>query len=140
RGNPKNLGDAVPRRFLEVFGGTGTPPPPGSGRLELARQLLDPARAPIVPRVLVNRLWKHHFGEGIVRSPDDFGVLGQAPTHPELLDYFATEFVKNGWSIKKMHRRMLLSSTYQMDSHAPVKDADPDNKFHYKMPVRRLEA
>jgi hypothetical protein len=143
RGNHKNVGEVVPRRFLETFGGTAMGPRDhGSGRLELARDLVNPARTPIVPRVLVNRLWKHHFGEGIVRSPDDFGVLGQAPTHPELLDYLATEFVKNGWSIKKMHRVMLLSGAYRMDSRAAAAsdEADPDNKLLHKMPVRRLEA
>jgi hypothetical protein len=143
RGNHKNLGEEVPRRFLEVFGGTsGTPPEKSSGRLDLARQLLGPARTSIVPRVIVNRLWQHHFGEGIVRSPDDLGVLGQAPTHPELLDYLAAELVKNDWSIKKMHRLMLLSSAYQMASRAPesADEADPDNKLLHKMPVRRLEA
>ena len=143
RGNHKNLGEVVSRRFLEVFGGADKAPPRnGSGRLDLAHQVLDPARTPIVPRVFVNRLWKHHFGEGIVRSPDDFGVLGQAPTHPELLEFLAVEFVKNGWSIKKMHRLMLLSSAYQMDSRASesADEADPDNKLLHKMPVRRLEA
>jgi hypothetical protein len=143
RGNHKNLGEVVPRRFLEVFGGTATTPAAqGSGRLELARQLLDPAQTPIVPRVLVNRLWKHHFGEGIVRSPDDLGVLGQAPTHPELLDFLALELVNNGWSIKKMHRLMLLSSAYQMANRASAAadETDPDNRLLHKMPVRRLEA
>ncbi len=143
RGNPKNLGEEVPRRSLEVFGGTlKTPPAHGSGRLELAESLLNPALTPIVPRVLVNRLWKHHFGEGLARSPDDFGVLGQAPTHPELLDTLAVEFVKSGWSIKKMHRHLLLSSAYQMASRASASadEADPDNKLLHKMPVRRLEA
>ena len=143
RGNHKNLGEEVPRRFLEVFGGTsGAPSEKTSGRLDLTRQLLDPARTPIVPRVIVNRLWQHHFGAGIVRSPDDLGVLGQAPTHPELLDYLAAELIKNDWSIKKMHRLMLLSSAYQMASRAPesADEADPDNKLLHKMPVRRLEA
>lgn len=143
RGNHKKPGETVPRRFLEVFGGAEKPPPAqGSGRLELAKTMTDPTRTPLLPRVLVNRLWKHHFGEGIVRSPDDFGVLGQAPTHPELLDLLAGEFVKNGWSIKKMHRLMLLSNAYQMASASEPKadEADPDNKLLHKMPVRRLEA
>jgi len=136
RGNHKILGEEVPHRFLEVFGGSY------GGRRELAKQLLDPARTPIVPRVFVNRLWKHHFTQGIVRTPDDFGVLGQAPTHPELLDFLATEFVKNGWSVKKMHRMMLLSNAYQMDSKpsGPASEIDPDNKLLQHMPVRRLEA
>ncbi len=143
RGNSKKLGDVVPRRFLEVFGGGDVAPPAhGSGRMQLADQMLDPAKTPIVPRVLVNRVWKHHFGEGLVRSPDDFGLLGQAPTHPELLDYLATEFVTNGWSLKKLHKLMILSSTYQMGSRGKTgaDEADPDNKLLHKMPVRRLEA
>jgi hypothetical protein len=91
---------------------------------------------------MVNRLWKHHFGEGIVRTPDDFGVLGQAPTHPELLDWLAAQFIKDGWSLKKMHRLMVLSSTYQMASRADADSdkRDPDNKLLHKMPLRRLDA
>ncbi len=158
RGNSKNLGEVVPRRFLEVFGGCEkAAPAQGSGRLELANQMVDPARTPILPRVLVNRVWQHHFGEGIVRSPDDFGVLGQAPTHPELLDYLAAEFVKEGWSLKKLHKMIVLSATYQQDSKLPRSalstairggdsramdptSLDPDNKLLYKFPIRRLEA
>ncbi|MCI0685158.1 MAG: PSD1 and planctomycete cytochrome C domain-containing protein [Gemmataceae bacterium] len=155
RGNPKKLGAVVPRRFLEVFGGVTPPPGNGSGRLELAEHMLDPGKTPILPRVLVNRVWKHHFGEGIVRSPDDFGVLGQAPTHPELLDYLALEFVRNGWSLKKLHKLMVLSATYQQASSPKASNAslggrpsrranpdtvDPDNKLLQRMPVRRLEA
>jgi hypothetical protein len=143
RGSSSKLGPIVPRHFLEVFGGDLVPAPKaGSGRLELARQLTDPARTPLVPRVMVNRLWKHHFVEGIVRTPDDFGVLGQPPTHPELLDFLASEFVKEGWSLKKMHRLMVLSSAYRMSSHGDARadEADPDNKLVHRMPMRRLEA
>jgi hypothetical protein len=143
RGNSNKLGAIVPRRFLEVFHGDRIAPPRrGSGRLELARQLTDPGETPILPRVLVNRLWKHHFVEGIVRSPDDFGVQGQPPTHPELLDFLATEFVRHGWSLRQIHRLMVLSSTYRMASRADAAadEADPDNKLLHKMPIRRLEA
>jgi hypothetical protein len=143
RGSHKKLGPEVPRGFLEVFGGTQeSPPQNGSGRLELAKRMTDPFKTPILPRVFVNRLWQHHFGEGIVRSVDDFGVLGQPPTHPELLDYLAVQLVKNGWSMKEMHRMMLVSSTYQMSSRgdAKVDERDPENKLLHKMPVRRLEA
>lgn len=143
RGNHKKLGELVPRRFLEVLGGAEqTPPQKGSGRLELARQMVDPKRTPLLPLVIVNRLWKHHFGEGIVRSPDDFGVLGQAPTHPELLDFLASEFLKGCWSIKKMHRMIVLSSAYQMASRADPRsdEVDPDNKLLHRTHVRRLEA
>jgi hypothetical protein len=139
RGNPKSLGSEVPRRFLEAIVGDKAP---ATGRLELARRLVDPAN-PLVARVMVNRLWQHHFGEGLVRSVDNFGVLGERPTHPELLDWLATEFVRQGWSIKKMHRLMLLSHTYQMASRsddAKAAERDPQNKLLHRMPIRRLEA
>jgi hypothetical protein len=143
RGNHKTLGVEAPRRFLEAFGKPAFTSA-GSGRLELARQLTDPAN-PLVARVLVNRLWKHHFGEGIVRSPDDFGLQGQPPTHPELLDWLASEFVKT-WSIKRMHRMMVLSTAYRQSSRAAAEHeaiaatADPQNKLLHRQNVRRLEA
>ncbi len=142
RGSHKTLGEEVPRRFLEVLGGTRhAPPEQGSGRLELARQMVS-ADNPLLPRVMVNRLWHHHFGAGIVRSPDDFGVMGQPPTHPELLDFLAAEFQREGWSLKQMHRLMVLSSTYRMSSRLqPEADSvDPQNKLCHRMTVRRLEA
>jgi hypothetical protein len=142
RGSHKNLGDEVPRRFLEVLAGPDQPAPVrGSGRLELAQRMVA-SSDPVLPRLLVNRLWLHHFGEGIVRSPDDFGLQGQPPTHPELLDYLASEFIQRGWSIKQMHRLMALSSTYRMASRGDPKadEADPQNKLLHRMPVRRLEA
>src|SRR5262249_9408413 len=142
RGNHRNLGEEAPRRLLEAIAGKEQPAPArGSGRLELARRLVA-ADNPLLPRVLVNRLWKHHFGEGIVRSVDDFGVQGQLPTHLELLDWLAAEFVRQGWSLKKMHRMMLLSSTYRMASRgeARAEEADPENRLLHRMPVRRLEA
>jgi hypothetical protein len=143
RGSHKNLGDEVPRRFLEVFDSASTPARGARepARLHLARQLVDPSN-PLLTRVLVNRLWKHHFGEGLVRTPDDFGRLGQLPTHPELLDWLATRFVADGWSLKKMHRLLVLSSAYRMASRADAEadKSDPENKLLHKMPVRRLEA
>ena len=116
RGNHKTPGVEAPRAFLEAF---GKPPfaGTGSGRLELAKAVTDPAN-PLVARVIVNRLWKHHFGEGIVRSPDDFGKQGQPPTHPELLDWLATELVKQKWSLSAMHRLMLISAAYRQSSRA----------------------
>ena len=144
RGNHKTPGVEAPRAFLEVFGKpvfSG----PGSGRLELAKAITDPAN-PLVARVMVNRLWKHHFGEGIVRSPDDFGYQGQRPTHPELLDWLASEFVQRGWSIKHMHRLMVLSAAYRQASRATPEHtakavtADPQNKLLHRQNVRRLEA
>src|SRR5205807_2177185 len=140
RGSHKLLGERVPRRLLEALDGQAAKTN-GSGRLELAQRIVDPAN-PLPARVLVNRLWQHHFGEGLVRSVDNFGVLGETPTHPELLDYLATEFVRQSWSIKKMHRLLLLSRTYQMASRADARseEADPQNKLLHRMPIRRLEA
>jgi cytochrome c553 len=142
RGSHKNLGPEAPRQLLEAIGGPNQPAPAqGSGRLDLARRMISEGN-PLLPRVMANRLWQHHFGEGIVASPDNFGVLGEAPTHPELLDFLATEFVRQGWSLKKMHRLMVLSSTYQQASRSDAKAdlADPQNKLLHRMPVRRLEA
>lgn len=148
RGNHKTLGEMMPRRFLEVIAGDHQPRPVnGSGRLELAQRMLDSAY-PLLARVMVNRIWQHLFGEGIVRSTDNFGNLGEPPTHRELLDYLATEFIRQGWSIKKMHRLILLSSTYQMAStHSLTQSStengegvDPENKLLHRMAIRRLEA
>jgi hypothetical protein len=143
RGNHHNLGQLAPRRFLEVLGGSSSPSSSsGSGRDELARRMVDPASNPLVPRVVVNRLWKHHFGEGIVRSTDDFGAMGQRPSHPDLLDWLAGELVARGWSLKAMHRLMVTSSTYRMASR-PLEAAervDPINSLLHRMNVRRLEA
>ncbi len=142
RGSFKQLGDVAPRSFLEVFGGGAEyGKDGGSGRMELADRLIAPSNT-LIARVMVNRIWQHHFGEGIVRSPDDFGIMGQPPSHPELLDWLAAEFKKQGWSIKKMHRLMLLSNTYKMSSRTNEKAdlADPTNRLLNHFPVRRLEA
>ena len=141
RGNHKTLGDVVPRRMPEVLQANQEPITQGSGRLELARRMTDPSN-PLLVRVLVNRVWQHHFGEGIVRSPDDFGFMGQDPSHPELLDFLASQFINDGWSIKRLHRRLLLSSTYRMSSHssAEIESLDPQNRLWHRMPVQRLEA
>lgn len=142
RGNHKNLGDEAPRQFLTVIAGEDQEPfSNGSGRLELAEWVARPEN-PLTARVMVNRVWKHHFGQGIVRSVDNFGKTGDRPTHPELLDYLAAEFVASGWSIKHLHRSMVLSSTYRMSSRASAsaEASDPDNKLLSHMPVRRLEA
>jgi len=143
RGNHKNLGEVVPRRFLQALSGPDSSAHEGgSGRDDLARRMVDPVANPLVPRVLVNRLWKHHFGEGIVKSADDFGAMGQAPSHPELLDWLAGELVAGGWSIKAIHRLMVTSSTYRMASR-PVDAAlrvDPSNRLLHRMNIRRLEA
>ena len=109
-----------------------------SGRLELATWLTDP-KHPLTARVFVNRVWQHHFGEGIVRSPDNFGRLGERPTHPELLDWLAAEFVANGWSVKQLHRRILMTDSYRQAGGAPPAQ-DPDNSLLSVYPRRRLEA
>lgn len=151
RGNSTKPGSLVPRRFLQVFQEeTQLTPAEGSGRLELARQITDPDN-PLTARVLVNRLWLHHFGRGLVPTPDDFGKMGTPPSHPELLDWLAAEFVESGWSIKHIHRLMVLSNTYRMTSrlepHSQLATSDldpeavdPNNLLLHRMPVRRLEA
>ena len=107
RGNHQTLGDEVPRGLLRTIANETAPRPVnGSGRLELAEWIASPSN-PLTARVMVNRIWKHHFGRGIVRSPDNFGAMGEAPTHPELLDYLAARFVESGWSIKEMHLSLI---------------------------------
>jgi len=142
RGNPGRPGEAVPRRFIEVLSG-GKPEPfqNGSGRLDLARAIASKDN-PLTARVIVNRVWTYHFGGlGLVRTPGDFGVKGEAPTHPELLDYLATRFMEEGWSLKKLHRTILLSSTYQQTSNArpDAAQADPENRLVHRMNRRRLD-
>ena len=142
RGEPGNQGDEAPRGFLQLFGGQKLPPDvKSSGRLELAQWITDP-RNPLTARVMVNRIWQHHFGKGIVATPSDFGKQGKAPTHPELLDYLALRFVENGWSIKSMHKLMMLSRTYQLASEDITENlsVDPENTLVWKHSRRRLDA
>ncbi len=142
RGNTKTPGETVPRRFLEAIAGADQPPiQTGSGRLELARRMTDP-RHPLLARVFVNRVWQHLFTRGIVASADNFGVLGEMPTHPELLDYLASDFVQSGWSIKQLIRKLVLTRTYQMSSRpsAQALQVDPRNLLWQHMPLKRLEA
>ncbi len=142
RGDHKNLGPEVPRRFLQILAGRDQPPIlEGSGRLQLADRLVD-LRNPLTARVMVNRIWKHHFGEGLVRSVDNFGETGDRPSHPELLDYLAHRFMREGWSVKAIQRLILLSSTYRMSCRpeAPALRLDPDNRLLHHVSVRRLEA
>ncbi len=116
RGEPSQLGDEVPRGFIKVLGNDTLPQnTAGSGRVELAKWLTRPDN-PLTARVMVNRIWQYHFGQGLVKTPNDFGVRGLPPTHAELLDYLALEFMRNGWSIKSMHRLIMLSSTYQQSA------------------------
>ncbi|HVU88737.1 MAG TPA: PSD1 and planctomycete cytochrome C domain-containing protein [Pirellulales bacterium] len=142
RGNHKTLGERVPRRSLQILGGGEHPAAAdSSGRLELARSLVDGSNS-LVPRVIVNRVWQRHFGRGLVPTPDDFGVMGQTPSHPELLDWLAAEFMRQGWSLKALDRMLVLSSAYRMSGQtAPAaRAADPENRLWHHMPRRRLEA
>ncbi|MBM3735364.1 MAG: DUF1553 domain-containing protein [Acidobacteria bacterium] len=141
RGSHKNLGEPVARGFLAVIAGEQQTPVRGIGRLELAERIASPSN-PLTARVMVNRIWKHHFGHGIVRSADNFGRMGERPSHPELLDYLARAFVESGWSIKEMHRMIVLSSAYRMSGRVAPEAAklDPRNDLLHHMPVRRLEA
>lgn len=126
RGNPHNLGERVPRRFLEALVGEKKLDGPGSGRLELARLVTDPAINPLIGRVIVNRVWHHLFGKGIVPSVDNFGVLGERPINPELLDWLADDFVRNGWSIKRLIRVLVLSRYYQSDDRDQAQRLDAE--------------
>jgi hypothetical protein len=142
RGSYSQLGPSVPRHFPRVLGGDKQPPiTAGSGRLELARWI-GSADNPLTARVMVNRIWQQHFGEGIVRTPSNFGRRGAAPTHPELLDWLARQFIASGWSVKAMHRLIMLSAAYQQSSK-PSREllrADPDNLLFGRMNRQRLEA
>jgi hypothetical protein len=142
RGQAQVRGDQVPRHTLSIFSKNGKPEPfkQGSGRLELARSLASPENA-LTSRVAVNRIWMHHFGEGIVPTPDYFGTQAEAPSHPELLDYLAGYFVENGWSIKKLHRLIMLSSTYQQSTqtNAEYEKIDPRNRLLWRANLRRLD-
>jgi hypothetical protein len=132
--------------FLSILNPAATPilPPPqvnSTGRrAALARLLTDPEN-PLVARVMVNRVWQHHFGKGIAATSSDFGFKGEKPTHPELIDWLATEFVKNGWSLKKLHKVIMLSASYQQSSQfrADAAQADPENKLLWRYPRQRLE-
>ncbi|HWC00969.1 MAG TPA: PSD1 and planctomycete cytochrome C domain-containing protein, partial [Bryobacteraceae bacterium] len=141
RGNPNNPGVETPPHFLSCLAG---PEPAvfrkGSGRLELAQAVASPAN-PLTARVMVNRVWMHHFGVGLVRTPSDFGVRGDAPTHPELLDYLAVRFMQSGWSIKSLHRLILLSATYRQSSqdNPESRQIDPENQLLWRMNRQRLD-
>jgi len=140
RGDHKNPGEVIPRRFLEAIDATPYQTPL-SGRLQLAEDVLH-EKNPLTRRVVVNRVWHHLFSQGLVRTPDNFGKMGELPTHPELLDWLALRFSEQGWSFKTLIRELLLSHTWQLDS-TPSPEAlaaDPDNRWLSHAPVRRLEA
>lgn len=142
RGSHENLGAEVPRGALSCLRNPMPTITSGSGRRELAEWLAHPEN-PLTARVMVNRLWRQHFGQGLVRSLDNFGRMGEAPVHQELLDTLATDFLANGWSLKQLHREMVLSATYRMGAHPQPERAqmvDPRNELWWQLPPRRLEA
>ncbi|HVK11716.1 MAG TPA: PSD1 and planctomycete cytochrome C domain-containing protein [Gemmataceae bacterium] len=138
RGNPAAPGAEVPRQFLGLLAGPDRKPfATGSGRLELARAIADP-KNPLTARVMVNRVWMHHFGAGLVRTPSDFGTRAEPPSHPELLDYLAAKFVAGGWSLKTLHREIMQSAAYQQTSSVAPHPKDPENRWLSRMNARRL--
>jgi hypothetical protein len=142
RGNAAQPGERLPRRFLRILSGEQQQPfAHGSGRLDLAHAITDPAN-PLTSRVIVNRVWMHHFGEPLVATPSDFGLRTPPPTHPELLDYLAWSFVhEHGWSLKKLHRAIVLSNTYQQASQdrPECRKIDPENRLLWRAHRRRLD-
>ncbi len=147
RGNPATKGERVPRQFLKVLSGeTRHPFANGSGRLEMAKAIVDPAN-PLTARVWVNRVWQHHFGVGLVRTPSDFGLRSTQPSHPELLDHLTSQFISSGWSTKSLHRAIMLSATYRQNSDAPAtvservlaQERDPENRLLWRSNRRRLQ-
>jgi hypothetical protein len=146
RGDPLNQGADVPRRFLSLLAGENCEPfGRGSGRLELAEAVIDPNN-PLTARVIVNRVWGYHFGRGLVSTPSDFGIRASPPSHPELLDWLAWQFISQEWSLKQLHRWIVLSSTYRQSCFGPVDlekrafaaQTDPDNRLLWRMNARRL--
>jgi hypothetical protein len=141
RGLANNKGEVVPRRFLEYLSpGGATPFKLGSGRYELAMHIANKDN-PLTARVAVNRMWMHHFGEGFVPTPDDLGNMAEKPVHPELLDYLASYFTENGWSMKKLHRLICNSRVYMASSHTrkEYEDIDPRNRLFWRANVRKLD-
>ena len=142
RGSYTKLGAVVPRRLPKFLAGPDQQPiTQGSGRRELAAWIASPGN-PLTARVIVNRVWHWHFGDGLVRTPSNFGLLSEPPSHPELLDWLASRFIEDGWSLKKLHRRIMLSATYRQSSRASreVFDRDPENRLVGRFTSRRLEA
>jgi len=141
RGDAGNKGPPAPRHFLEVLSGNVRPAfTNGSGRLDLAWAITSKSN-PLTPRVMMNRVWLHHFGEGFVPTPDDLGTMSESPSHPELLDYLASRFEEEVWSLKKMHRLLMLSSVYQESSanNPRYAQVDPNNRLLWRANIRRLE-
>jgi hypothetical protein len=141
-GVPENQGDEAPRAFLSILSKDEPKPfTKGAGRLELAEAIASPDN-PLTARVIVNRIWQHHFGEGIVRTVSNFGRMGDTPSHPALLDHLASEFIANNWSMKKLHRAIMLSETYQRsaEQNAKNQEVDPDNRLLWRANRQRLDA
>ena len=136
RGQPGRIGAEVPRQVPRIVNPQRRPFGAGSGRLDLAHEIVRPSN-PLTARVFVNRVWMHHFGVGLVTTPGDFGLRGEPPSHPELLDWLAAEFVEGGWSQKRLHRLIMLSATYRRSSVGT--DADPENRWLSRQNRRRLE-
>jgi cytochrome c553 len=141
RGSHENLGEEVPRGFLKVIPAATRSIDLGSGREELADWLASPQN-PLTARVIVNRIWQHHFGQGLVRSVDNFGRMGEAPTNQPLLDTLAVQFMEQGWSLKRLHKHLLLSAAYRMGNQASSEALrlDPKNELFGRIPPRRLDA
>jgi hypothetical protein len=142
RGSYTRLGPVVARHLPRFFAGESQPPiTSGSGRRELADWVASKDN-PLTARVIVNRVWQWHFGEGLVRTPNNFGLLSESPSHPALLDWLVARFVEDGWSLKKLHRRIMLSATYQQASVVEREqlDQDPENRWLGRFSARRLEA
>lgn len=141
RGNPANKGETAPRRFLKILSSDSPPVfPNGSGRLDLAKAIASRENS-LTARVIVNRVWQHHFGRGLVATPDNFGKLGEPPSHPELLDYLTVRLMDQGWSLKSLHREIMLSATYQLSTDADEanQQRDADNRYLWRMNRRRLD-
>jgi hypothetical protein len=142
RGEQQSRGPIEPRHFLEILSPNRHPEPftAGSGRLELAQAIASKGN-PLTARVAVNRIWMHHFGEGLVTTPDNLGVQAGKPSHPELLDYLASKFMELGWSTKQMHRMIMLSAVYQQstDTNPAYEAKDPENKLLWRANIRRLD-
>src|SRR5688572_3716653 len=143
RGEVGNRGDQVPRRFLEILSPDPKKRPEwkrGSGRAELAMAIADP-KNPLTARVMVNRMWQQHWGVGFVETPDDLGNMSSAPTHPELLDWLSATFVENKWSLKALHRTIVLSAAYQQSgqNNPAYAEKDPNNKLLWRFNLRRLD-
>jgi hypothetical protein len=141
RGQVESPGEVVPRRFLEVLSGPNRPVfHNGSGRLELANAIASKTN-PLTARVMVNRVWQHHFGDGFVSTPDDLGNQSSAPTNQDLLDWLATRFMADNWSVKKLHKLILMSATWQQSTtnNQAFAEIDPFNQLLWRQNVRRLE-